>query len=583
MNFIPTKLTILLIILLFSFGVYIPLKAQSERSKALKELEEVLNIDVNFKTDTIALKKRLDSVRLLADERRSIPLKWAYYQLMADGYSIAFDRVNNKSNEYYAKAQELVEFTREFELQQLGYIRQGYYYYVYRNIKEAFPCFLKANDLKEKIDPDEIPRITLHYGFIASFYSFIGDQKKASDYLKAAFPYSEHLSRNRIDMVNAIAVYNLRDSAKDEAFRYFEQALDIAEQAKDSVWIGIVSGNLSDREWEKGNYNKAIALVKKNIEYSNKFNEPLDAMRANLILASRYVKLKDLDSARKYVHEAKKGMSEKPYFLQYKTDAYKVLADIAHGSGNQAEELKYLNTYLKLKDSLDNIRDQEKFQKVSWQWEAEKYQQNLENAELKRKQINQTYFYVVVFFVLLFAIILLLVNRSKNEILFKNTELEKEQLQLSYEKQLVDQELIVLNNSLQEFTATIKQNDLTIQRLRNEVIHNLDHFPDRQEKFNNSLNKMLENQLMTDERWIKFKNIFDRVYPGYLDNEKDSVPKLTEYDLRLLALMKLGLTNRSIGDLLGISLEGVKKAKQRLKKKMDVDSKSQAGAGNCIG
>ncbi|WP_138094276.1 tetratricopeptide repeat protein [Sphingobacterium daejeonense] len=150
---------------------------------------------------------------------------------------------------------------------------------------------------------------------IASFYSFIGDQKKASDYLKSALPYSEPLSRNRIDMVNAIAVYNLRDSAKDEAFRYFEQALDIAEQAKDSVWIGIVSGNLSDREWEKGNYNKAIALVKKNIEYSNKFNEPLDAMRANLILASMYVKLKDWDSARKHVHEAQKGMSDKPYFF----------------------------------------------------------------------------------------------------------------------------------------------------------------------------------------------------------------------------------------------------------------------------
>ncbi|VTQ07468.1 hypothetical protein [Sphingobacterium daejeonense] len=101
------------------------------------------------------------------------------------------------------------------------------------------------------------------------------------------------------------------------------------------------------------------------------------------------------------------------------------MAEIAHGSGNQAEELKYLNTYLHLKDSLDNIRDQEKFQKVSWQWEAEKYQQNLENAELKRKQINQTYFYVVVFFVLLFVIILLLVNRSKNKYSLKIQNLKR--------------------------------------------------------------------------------------------------------------------------------------------------------------
>jgi len=347
--------------------------------------------------------------------------------------------------------------------------------------------------------------------------------------------------------------------------------LHIAKLAKDSVWIGIISGNLADIEWEAGRREKAIELVKKNIEYSMKFNEPLDAMRANLILAEMYCKQKDYNKAAEHVAKGLDLMEDKPYFLRFKTDANKILAEISKGKGDSQSELYYLNQYLLFKDSLDENLGYENLQRVSWQWEAEKYQQSIENSELKRKQINQTYFYVITFFALLFVIILLLVNRSKNKIMFKNAELEREQLELSYEKQLVDRELVILNHSLQDFTSTIKQNDLTIQRLRNEVIQNLDHFPDRQEIFNDSLNKMLENHVMTEERWLKFNHIFDRVYPGYLASEKETYPKLTEYDFRLISLMKLGLNNRSMADLLGITLEGVKKAKQRLKKKMEAE------------
>lgn len=572
MIFKPRTLTVsslfLLLLLSFSSGISM---AQSQRAKDFAELERVLKIDANFKKDTLALINRLDSVKMLAEGKRSIPLKWAYYMLMADGFSIAFDRVNDRSNHFFEKASELIEPTNEYELKQMGLIRQGYYYYVYRKIREAFPYFLQANDLKEEVNVNRIPRLAYHYGFVANFYSYIGDQKRAAEYLKLALPHTEPLSRNRIDMVNAIGVYYKKDSLNREANDYYNQALHIAKLAKDSVWIGIISGNLADIEWEAGRREKAIELVKKNIEYSMRFNEPLDAMRANLILAEMYCKQKDYNNAAEHVAKGLELMEDKPYFLRFKTDANKILAEISKGKGDSQSELYYLNQYLLFKDSLDENLGYENLQRVSWQWEAEKYQQSIENSELKRKQINQTYFYVITFFALLFVIILLLVNRSKNKIMFKNAELEREQLELSYEKQLVDRELVILNHSLQDFTSTIKQNDLTIQRLRNEVIQNLDHFPDRQEIFNDSLNKMLENHVMTEERWLKFNHIFDRVYPGYLASEKEAYPKLTEYDFRLISLMKLGLNNRSMADLLGISLEGVKKAKQRLKKKMEAD------------
>lgn len=566
----PNKLTLISLAILLVLSSFLNLlMGQNQKENSLLEIERILKIDVNFQRDTSALILRLDSVKKVADERRSIPLKWAYYMLMADGFSIAFDNVNNRSNFYFQQAHDLVSMGNEQELYHAGLIRQGYYYFVYRKMREAFPYFLQADDLSQSINLNKIPRLTLHYGFIASFYSYIGDQKKATEYLELALPFTEPLSRNRIDMVNALGVYSKKDSSYSKATDYFNQALHVAGLARDSVWIGIISGNLADLYWKEGKRSHAIDLVKKNIEYSVKFNDSLDAMRANLALASMYMEENDLKAAGNYVNEAIKLMQNKPYFLEYQVEAYLLLSKIARGKGEYNQELNYLHNYLVLKDSLDKNDDYEKLNRASWKWEAEKYQKNLENYELKRKQTNQTYIYFVIFSVLFFLIILLLVNHSKNKILFKNAQLEKEQMELSYEKQTLDRELLLLNNSLKDFTATIKQNDLTIQRLRNEVINNFDHFPDRQEEVNDRLNKMLENHVMTEERWVKFSKIFERVYPGYLSTQKELYPKLTEYDCRLLSLMKLGLNNRSIAELLGISLEGVKKGKQRLKKKFE--------------
>ena len=537
-------------------------------SKELKvEIEGLFEKRINFGQDTSSMKVYLDSILMEAEERRSIPLKWAYYQLMADGFSIAHDGVNPRSDHYYRLAEQLIEQTDNMELQQVGMIREGYYFFVYRDIPKAFPWFLRADDMMGKVRPSRVPFLAEHYGFISGFFSFIGNHRKAARYLMEALPYTEERSRKGIDMLNSIGVFHERDSLKGESIKFYRRALGMAELVRDSVWIGILSGNLSSAEWESGHYSKAVSLVKRNINYSTKFNEPIDAMRANLALAGMYVKLGRWDSARAHVEQALPLMENKPYFLPYMTKAKKVQADIAHGTGNSLSELGYLSSYMVLNDSLERLQDRQRVLRVSWQWEAEKYRRSIKDADLKRKQVNLTFLFVVGFVVLFLLIIILSVNGSKNKIRLKNAELEGEQIRMAFQKELVDRELGELQNSLQEFTRTIQQNDQTIQRLRNEVIRNLDNFPEKQETLSENIEEIMGGEFMNEERWTKFQDIFERVYPGYLDLQKQSFQPLSQKELRLLALIKLGLNNRSMASLLGITLEGVKKAKQRLKKK----------------
>lgn len=535
----------------------------------LQQIEIALLLSESFGQDTVRLKQQLAPLFEYAKRERNIPLEWAYYMEMADGFSIAIDNTNPSSDYYYKLAYELIKDHRYPELEMIGLIRQGYYNFVYRKVIEAFPYYLKANDLKDKVDLQKIPLPIKHYQFASNFFNYIGDQSTALEYLQEVLPYSKRASRERINLINAIALYNIDIKNTAQMIEYFNLAMKEAVLAKDSVWIGIISGNLAQYEWENGDKNKAINLIEKNISLSLRYAENHDAMRANLVLANYYIELKKYDLALKHIQKSKELMEKKPYYLQYEMDAAYALTKIAKGLNNKDEELKQLNLYLVLRDSLEARTDIKEMQKIIWNSEREKYNRNIQEVEIKREQTMRMVIYIAVFAILIFFIIFLLINRSKTRIKIKNTLLEKEQLRLKYEKQLVDQELLILKDSLEDFTATIKNNDIIINELRSNIVTVSKQNPEGTQAIIEQLNSMLESHIMTDERWLKFKGVFDKVYPNYLSGMKEKYQKLTDNDLKIIALQKLDLNNSTMSELLCISLEGIKKAKQRLKKKMD--------------
>jgi tetratricopeptide (TPR) repeat protein len=65
-----------------------------------------------------------------------------------------------------------------------------------------------------------------------------------------------------------------------------------------------------------------------------------------------------------------------------------------------------------------------------------------------------------------------------------------------------------------------------------------------------------------------FRLLFERAFPGYWEGLLKEVPDLTENERMIAALFKLGYTTQEMADVLGISYEGTKKARYRLKKKV---------------
>lgn len=77
-------------------------------------------------------------------------------------------------------------------------------------------------------------------------------------------------------------------------------------------------------------------------------------------------------------------------------------------------------------------------------------------------------------------------------------------------------------------------------------------------------------ELKDDNSWEHFNKYFEEVHKDFGKNVSRLYPEISPGELRLMALLKMNLTSKEIASILNVSAEGVKKARQRLRKKMNL-------------
>lgn len=83
--------------------------------------------------------------------------------------------------------------------------------------------------------------------------------------------------------------------------------------------------------------------------------------------------------------------------------------------------------------------------------------------------------------------------------------------------------------------------------------------------------KLLNLRILTADDWSAFKSNFDTVYPGFIKRLRESFT-LSEAEERLFLLLKLKLTKNEIADILGVLPSTVKKTRNRLRKRLELDT-----------
>ena len=82
--------------------------------------------------------------------------------------------------------------------------------------------------------------------------------------------------------------------------------------------------------------------------------------------------------------------------------------------------------------------------------------------------------------------------------------------------------------------------------------------------------KLVENSLSTDIEWNDFKEKFKELNPSFHEQLLVNHPNLSKSEIRLLTLIQIGYSQNEIARILNIAPDSVKKAKNRVRKRLNL-------------
>ncbi len=359
--------------------------------------------------------------------------------------------------------------------------------------------------------------------------SYLGDMEEdegrngaALKYQLLALQYFKQLD----DQAGLAVVYDNMASIYENMPKYdsslicLQKALAIYQTLKDSVGVSVVLNNFGDIYRKLGNKKKALTLYKSSLATARQINNK-EEERGNLKdLAKIYAELHDYKKA--YVH-----------FDQF-FDSHRKL---------------------KIEKKLSEIAA------IQIQSIHEKKNLQIKAIEADKKILSLRFTIAVIALIMgvLVLIAIYVAYRIKTKKDRQLTKLQNEKMEI---------ELEARRQKLIDYTKMLTERGEMIDQLK-EKLHDtmLKEISDDKLKFK-AIQQLTQASILTDDDWVQFKKQFESVYEGFFPKLQQQYHDLSAGDMRLAALMKLQLNREEIAHMMGISADSVKKAKNRLKKKI---------------
>ncbi len=439
----------------------------------------------------------------------------------------------------------------------------GQLYFGIEEFEDAFAYSLRALDRFKSLNFGPRGHLYRHLPRVALHYYTLGDWETSLHYynIYEQSPPEINPKGQRFLYRNTMALAHKQMLRYDSALYWFEKAKESADAAGDRFWSALTRGNIGHTYYLQGDYARAEPLMEQDYAASKAINEVPSFVNAGLTLAHVYLLLgrppgkaaQMLDSLAPYIaNNTSPGIRgqwfQNKYLLAKATGKpFNTWADSALYYQQQDYNNKKMQT-------LANVR-----RKV----EIEQYLSKLNLSEAERKKQITTRNSLVAGIVLLAAIGLLLVNRAR----IRN---EKKLAEAAFENQLAEEKLRNLRNELEQYTLRMREKTMLAEKFAAELesIRKKDNHEDREKE--QTMETLLQSSILTEDEWQHFRNLFDKVHPGFLTRLRMRLPDLTPAETRLLVLTKLQLTNKEMTAMLGIGYDAIKKTRQRLRKKLQL-------------
>jgi hypothetical protein len=413
--------------------------------------------------------------------------------------------------------------------------------------------------------PDENSDIKTVLKFtLLSFYSQ-KDSKKAKLLALEMLPELEEGKRTILYKMLALSFHKLHQ--QDSALWAAEKQSNVFHRNKQTQ-TAYNAYNLGT-SWDcAGLTDKAISYFLLGKHLADSTHNQTANQSCALNLGNTYLRRSELDKAKLYYEELQDNKTFQANSILFKslTDSLMVLQ---LKKGNPSEGLAYFYQSKRLMDSLNKSELNFLWTDMNVRYETSEKESKIKSLLLDKRDL-QLQALIIAFLLLLLLSIgtwLFYRNRQKQALIFNENALLTTSKELLEAKELLQAQEIATNK---QQLADFRENMLAKNKLITEMEAQIDSLI---KKDSLSANKEAENskeelnklKVLTDRDWITYLAHFEKAYPGFIEKVEQHFPSLSKGDLRLFLVIRLGFTKDELSNFLGISYEGVRKAKYRLK------------------
>ena len=373
-------------------------------------------------------------------------------------------------------------------------------------------------------------------------------------------------------------VYKLKQD-EDSALKEFKSALGFYTKADDRLGMGECYEQISTIYRETGDYKNAHHYYSLAMPLLKKYGDKHQ-------MALTYNNYSNLLGEEENYIESEKYIDSAIILAKENKDLYKVML-YQNNKASLLSDIKEYKKALAIYNECEQINIENKWSnllKVNYVGKSVLYEE-LGDYRLAIEYLKK---YHIINDSLNGADVLVKVNDLELKYKVKETELQLEINEKKLERNywFLFTALFLLIILFLVWRVNVKENKIELEEhktklveLTNKIIEKNNEIIKQQELINNKENKEPDEiefefrnlKILTDTDWTSFKNYFEKAFPNYIQKLRKKFPKITDAEERLFLCIKLNLRSKETALMLGISAESVKKSRNRLRKKINLN------------
>jgi tetratricopeptide (TPR) repeat protein len=419
--------------------------------------------------------------------------------------------------------------------------------------------FLKSTELRRKLgDGCIFTRNVQVLGALGEILYKMQEYEQAIQYIQQGISLPTSRKDQHTSSLNTIGLAYQQLGKHDSALVWYNKSLASAITNNDTIWQAIIKGNMGSLYFEQKQDGKALPLLwaDYNTTVHNEINNAGNTLHR---IALIYLRQNKTDSAfllaRAGLHIVSGFKPANHWFIR---NAYFTLSEIFRKERNIDSAFYYANVYHRLNDSLQQAVARNRADVVQTKLDFEKTSNNI-HILLGEKKVEKNRRNLLV------AGILLLLGTGWIYFRWQKQLHQSRQQQLMYQKEKAETEIKNAQDQLSGFTAHIVEKNELIEKLQQQL-----------QLQNMEINEGLHNQsILTENDWLRFKDMFDKANPGFINQLKLIAPDISAAEIRLATLVRLNIGNKHMASMLGIGTDAVRKTKSRLRQRLQLDAETE--------